>query len=107
MTAAAAATQFRTYDRDDFDPLFAQQGVGVGVPIVREDDARRGAHDICAAIPLRAFALIIAASRLDHTHLLESQRLGHDVDEGLLIFVELDTTWMIARVIRIGPGLVQ
>src|SRR5215831_21061627 len=69
MTAAAAATQFRTDDRDNFDPLLAQQRVGVGVTVVGKDDPRRCAHQISTAVPLRAFALIIAASCLDHAHL--------------------------------------
>ena len=97
MTAAAPAAEFRADDRDDLDAVLAQQGVGVRVAVVGVDNARRGADEVGAAVPLRALALVVAAAGFDHAQLLQAQRLGHDLDERLLVAVELDAARMVAR----------
>ena len=105
MTAATAAAEFGTDDGDDFDAFLAQQGVGVHVAVVGVDHARRRAHQIGAAVPLRAFALVVGAAGLDHAQLLQAQRFGDDIDERLLLGVELDAARMVARPVREGRGL--
>jgi heat shock protein HslJ len=40
MAATAPAPELGTDDRDDLDTGFTQQGVGLGVPVVGDDDAR-------------------------------------------------------------------
>ena len=40
-----------TDDRDDLDTGFTQQGVGLGVPVVGEDDARLEGDRVVAAVP--------------------------------------------------------
>jgi hypothetical protein len=48
MAAAAAAAELGADDGDDLDALLAQQRVGVGVAVVGEDHARRGADQVGA-----------------------------------------------------------
>src|SRR6516225_3417010 len=56
VPAAAAAPELGARDRDHLDALFPQQRIGVHVAVIREDDARRGANEVGAAVPLGALA---------------------------------------------------
>ena len=65
VPAAAAASELGTDDGDDLDALLAQQRVGVGVAVVGEHDARRGAHEVGPAVPLGALADVVVPAGLD------------------------------------------
>src|SRR5262245_33314652 len=62
VPAATAAPELGADDRDDLDALLAQERVRVGVAIVREDHARRGADQVGAAVPLGALAHVRGAA---------------------------------------------
>ena len=69
VAAAAAAAELGADDRDDLDALLAQQRVGVGVAVVGEHHARRGADEVGAAVPLGALAHVGVAAGLDDAQL--------------------------------------
>ena len=96
MAAAAAAAELGADDGDDLDAFLAQQRVGVGVAVVGEDHAGRGADEVGAAVPLRALAHVVGAAGLDHAQLLEAQRLAHGLDERLLVLAQLDAARRVA-----------
>src|SRR5262245_3012186 len=79
VTTASTAAEFRADDGNHLDALLAQQGVGVGIAIVSEDDAGRRTDQIGATVPLCTLAHIGAAAGLDDAQLLQAQRFRNDL----------------------------
>src|SRR5215468_5258325 len=76
MAAAAAAAELGADDGDDLDAFLAQERVGVGVAVVGENDTRRDAYEVGAAVPLCPLAHVGRAAGLDDAHLLDAERLA-------------------------------
>src|SRR5512139_2052547 len=70
VPAATPATEFRADDGDDLDAFLAQQRVRVGVAVVGIHDARRGADEVGAAVPLGSLAHVCRAPGFHHAQLL-------------------------------------
>src|SRR5688500_6056767 len=102
VPAATAAAEFGAGARAHLDAFLAQQRIGVGVEVIGEDDARRGANQVGAAVPLGAFAHVVVAAGLDDAHFPEAQRVAHSVDKAALVLVQLNATLAVGA---IGEGL--
>src|SRR5262245_61993478 len=107
MPASTSAPEFSAGDCNHFYALLAQQGIGVDVPVVCEDDAGRDGDDVCAAVPLGAFAHVGVSSGFDHTQFLEPERLGDDVNERLLFLAQLYPARLLARTIGEGGDVID
>ena len=78
---AAAPSELSARNGDDLYACLAQQGVRIGVPIIGEDHAWRGADQVRAAVPLGSLTHVGRAAGLDDTHLRNAERLAHHFDE--------------------------
>src|SRR3954454_17687007 len=66
VATAATLAELEALDGDHLDAGLAHLGDGVGVPLVRDDDARFHGDDVVAVVPLLALLLVRVATRLDH-----------------------------------------
>src|SRR6478735_9804190 len=64
VAATTTATELGTVDGDHLHTRVAQQGVGVGVPVVRVDDPGLDGDQVVAAVPLLPLDVVPAATRL-------------------------------------------
>src|SRR2546430_17625551 len=76
VAAAAAAAQLGADDGDDVDTGLAQQGVGVGVAVVGDDNPWFESHQVVAAVPLLPGGGVDVAAGLDDAELAEPPGLG-------------------------------
>src|SRR6185295_12469421 len=99
MPAAASATELRPAHRDHLDPGLAQQGVGVCVPVVPDDDAGREGDNVVAVVPLLALGLPDVAAGLDDAKRLQPEDLFDHVEQ----MASVEMNFYPALAVRTGP----
>ncbi len=84
VPTAAALAQLEPGDRDHLDAGLAHLADGVRVALVRHHHARLECNGVIGIVPLLALRLVAVAAGLDHTQLLDLERIRNCAQEAVL-----------------------
>ena len=96
MAAATTAPEFGTGNGDDLDPRSAQQGIGIDVAVVSDDDARLEGDHVVAVVPLLALGLIRVPAGGNDPQAIEPESILHYCEKAIGFGGDLDSGVILA-----------